>query len=126
MAGVLKRRLPLRVNALTTALMLRSMMHRARTVTQLAEDSGLNLHTVRRYIKALHMHRVIHIAMRVPDVRGRMIIKAYMLGDAPDAQPCPKTDRQNEVAYQERKRKRAEQQKPKRGRPTKDTQCAPY
>jgi hypothetical protein len=106
--GAMKRRAPARVNAKSTAVMLSSMMHRARTVAQLVEDTGLAVCTVRRYIRALHEHnpKVVFIAMRVPDQHGKMNTKAYMVGDAPDAPPCPKTAKQNEAAYAERKRKK--------------------
>lgn len=55
------------------------------TVSELSEESGLSIPTVRKYLKELHKYNVIHISRYVKDKRGNMTVKSWALGDKPDA-----------------------------------------
>ena len=86
----------IRVNAMAFAEMVSSMVFAPCTASYLAERSGLSAQTVRHYLKALHNARAIHISDWEEDPHGGRTIRAYMVGDLPDAKKPQPID--NKVA----------------------------
>jgi len=74
-----------KVNAMSYALLIKSLMHGDLTMTELTEETGLHYVTVREYCKELHKVGAIHINRYEPDACGRHTIKVYKLGEARDA-----------------------------------------
>lgn len=70
----------IRVNAMSFAIMVRSLCDGPKTVHQIAEASGLRVWTVRHYVKSLHKQEVVHIHGWVPDSMGRDATVIYAWG----------------------------------------------
>lgn len=70
----------IRINALSFALMVRSLCDGPKTLHQVAEATGLHVWTVRQYVKALHKQEVIHIKGWIPDSMDRDVTAIYAWG----------------------------------------------
>lgn len=75
---------PLRLNALSAALMMRAMLDGPCTVKELIEVTGLARQSVWRYLRALHKVGAIHIAEWESDALDRPQIPAFSMGVAND------------------------------------------
>jgi hypothetical protein len=84
------RRAPLRLNALTVALMTKAMMEGPCTYVDLEEACGLTRQSIHRYIKALRSVKAAHVSQWEQDSIGRFVVKAYSFGDAKDKPRPPK------------------------------------
>lgn len=82
---------PVRIVTDPTIIALANMMHLlqhgTRDMKQLAEETGLNIHTVERWCAALHRAKAIHIATWQKDARGSQTIRIYEMGEGVDAVP---------------------------------------
>jgi len=74
-----------KVNAMSYALLIKSLMDGDLTMFELAAETGLHYDTVRSYCKELHKAKAIHIERFEPDARGRHTIKVYKIGAVRDA-----------------------------------------
>ena len=83
---------PIRLNALSCALLMRALIDEPCTVRELMDVSGLARHTVWRYLRALVKVKVIRVAEWESDSLGRPQIPAYMMGAGKDV-PRPKQPR---------------------------------
>lgn len=96
-----------RVNHLTTALLLRELYDGPCTVEELREATGLKPATIRDLIKQLIKQRLVHIAGRVPNVRGEMrVLQFQWAPDKPHKSPPRKTTAQRSREARERRRRR--------------------
>lgn len=75
-----------RINAKAIALMMRMMMGKRCTMADLVESSGLCLHTVRAYVKALHLAGVCHISGWKMDKRGAFTTPTWTIGVKDDVE----------------------------------------
>ena len=79
-----------RLNAKSVAKMMRMMLGGKPTMHELVAESGLCVHTVRAYIKAMHLERTCHISGWAQDRRGAYMTPRWSLGALPDAaRPLP-------------------------------------
>jgi hypothetical protein len=85
-----RRRAPLRLNALTVALMTKAMQEGPCTLTDLHDVCGLERPAIRRYIAAMRKVKAARIAEWEQDAIGRSVIPAFMLGDGKDKPRPPK------------------------------------
>lgn len=76
------RRAPLRLNALTVAKMIRYLQDVPSNVRELAEASGLAVHTARRFVLALEKEKAIHIVGWEQDSLGRYTPRSTRWGRA--------------------------------------------
>lgn len=84
-----------RLNAKAAAGMVASLMTGTPTMQQLVESSGLCLHTVRAYVKALHLAGAVRIAGWAKDKRGAYMTPLWTAGQGADApKPPPLTSTQ--------------------------------
>lgn len=89
-AGLPADRKRRRLNAMAVADMVRLLQRGTPTMHQLVEASGLSIHTVRAYVKALHKAGAVHIAGWKADGRGAYVTPRWALGHADDvARPGP-------------------------------------
>lgn len=96
----------IRINALSFAKLMRCIMDGPSTISDAQEETGMHYVTTRRYLKALHRERVIHVCGWEPDVRGRPVIIVYALGDKPDVARKRLSHTQRQQAYRNRKKLR--------------------
>ena len=76
----------IRINALSFAKMIRYMQEvGVFTIHEVADHTGLHYVTVRRYVKALHREKALHIDAWDKDSWGRDAIKIYAFGPGSDA-----------------------------------------
>jgi hypothetical protein len=95
-----------RVNALSLSKMLAAMQSGPHSFNELAEETGLYYHTVRHYVKAMHVEGVCHIGGWLPDARGREVIAQFELGAGRDVKPHRVTSAQRGKAYRARLKQR--------------------
>lgn len=92
---------PLRLNALSAALMMRAMLDGPCTVGELEDACGLGRHSIWRYLRALRKVNVIRIAEWNSDALGRPQIPAFMVSGGNDV-PRPKQPRNRKSRRQQR------------------------
>jgi len=85
-----QRRAPLRLNALTVALMTKAMMDGPCTYADLEEACGLGRHAIIRYVRALRSVKALHIVDWEQDSIGRYVVPAFGFGDGKDKIRPPK------------------------------------
>ena len=93
-----------KVNALSYAQLIKTLLPGCYTLPELAEETGLHYMTVRAYVRELHKAGVIHISHWEKDCRDRDALRVYKLGKGRDAK------REKLTAAQRQARVRARQQ----------------
>lgn len=89
-AGIPNDKKRRRLNAKSAAEMIGLMVGGKPTMHELVEASGLCIHTVRAYVKAMHLVRACHISGWAVDKRGAYMTPKWSLGSLPDAErPMP-------------------------------------
>jgi hypothetical protein len=78
-------RTPLKINALSIAKMMRSLLEGPATAAELVAVSGLSRGTVYSYLKALHAEKCIYVCGWEKSVLNRDAIKIFAIGSKPDA-----------------------------------------
>jgi hypothetical protein len=79
-----------RLNAKAAAVMIHAMVGAKPTMHDLVAASGLCVHTVRAYVKAMHLIGAAHISGWALDKRGAYMTPRWSLGALPDvARPAP-------------------------------------
>lgn len=73
-----------RVNAIAIANLLIGLQDACHTCHDLSELTGLQIQTVRHYLKTLHAKGIIHICDWNEDARGGRTLKVYTLGTGED------------------------------------------
>jgi hypothetical protein len=76
----MKRAIPLRLNALCVAKMIRYMQDVPCSVHDVVEVTGLGLQTSRRFVLALAREGAIHVVAWEQDGLGRFVTKVYAFG----------------------------------------------
>lgn len=96
----------MRITALSYAKLIAAMMDSPMSVTELADEVGLAVKTVRGYVHALHREKVCRIGGWECYSRGRTA--CFIMGRGPDA-PRPKAKPNSQAAKEWRtRRKQAE------------------
>lgn len=70
----------LKVNAMALGHLMRALTEEPRTITELAELTGLHYHTVREWVNALHDQGVVFIAGYEKDRRDRDNAPLWLFG----------------------------------------------
>lgn len=83
--AVLKGRKQIKINKLTTAMLVKEMWAGTYSCEELAEITGLHYVTVLDFARAMHKVGACHISSWEKDTRGRDVIKIYKLGPGKDA-----------------------------------------
>lgn len=86
-----------RRGAMFMALIIRELLEGDVTVREIAENIGAHVVTVRRYVSALYAAKCVYVSSWPEDSLGRAgnNIRAYTLGNKPDAKrPAKKTSAQ--------------------------------
>ena len=100
----MKRRITVKVNAMSYAILIKLLMEGTRTCAELAEETGLHLLTVYQWTREMHKQKVIHIVAWENDSRGRAITKVFMLGTSPDVKRNKDPARVRTARYREKMR----------------------
>lgn len=97
-----------RVNAIAIANLLIGLQDGCHTCHDLSELTGLQIQTVRHYLKTLHAKGIIHICDWSEDVRGSRILKVFTLGTGKDMpRPKPKGPKAACAKYRAKKKQAA-------------------
>jgi len=107
-AGVPTDRKRCRLGAKLAAQMVKLLQDGTPTMHELVAETGLCIHTVRSYVKALHLAGACHISAWAMDKRGAYFTPRWALGESQDAaktQPVDHATRQR--AYRKVKRLKA-------------------
>lgn len=91
-----------RLGAKTAAQMVKMLQDGTPTMHELVAETGLCIHTVRSYVKALHLAGACHITGWEPDKRGAYSTPRWTLGERADA---ARPKRVGHAAYQRARRK---------------------
>jgi hypothetical protein len=94
-----------KVGALTLANLILALQEGPQTCTDLAEITGLHRSTLWRYLHTFYTKKVIHIAEWHLDSNGHCNVRAYQLGNLPDAKKKVKRRTLARRQYFDRKRK---------------------
>ena len=95
----------IRVNAMSVAQMIKSVEQACYTMPEIAEQCGLSLQTVRRYLSVFYKFKVVHIADWSEDKRGVRTVKIFGYGEQADApKPKPQTAAQTCAKYRAKKK----------------------
>lgn len=95
-----RRKNAIRVNAMAVSTMVSALYEGAYTADDLSCMSGLSLQTVRHYLKALYKAKAIYIADWTEDKRGVRSVRAFAIGNSPDAKkPRPITSKEACAKY---------------------------
>lgn len=100
-----RTRRPSTINHVSAALLVESLMEGPSTVYEIASDTGLSYTTVRRYVRALYLRRLCHVAGWDADTFGRLTLRAYKLGRAKDAIKPPAPSRAERARSQRQRTK---------------------
>lgn len=103
-----KRAKPLRLNALSAALLTRAMMDGPSNISEMCEACGLYRKTVQEYIRALRKVKAVHVADWEQDRLGRFVVPSFALGEGKDKPRPPR--RVGTVAHRRQRAERVAQQ----------------
>ena len=92
-----------KVNATSYAHLIKMLMEGTRTAEELAEETGLHIHTVYQYTRELHKVKAVHIADWEKDTLGRDSMPIFMIGNKPDAKRATMSKAQIAKNYRARK-----------------------
>lgn len=81
-----------RLNAKAAAGMISALMTGRPTIPELVESSGLCVHTVRAYVKALHLAGAVHIVAWEQNGRGAYTTPRWRAGQGVDMPKPPPVD----------------------------------
>ena len=82
-----------RLNATLNAILIRELLDGPCTVKDLAAATGMHGSTVAGYLLAMKRKRCVRIAGWERDSSGKQSIRAFALGDGPDARKAPPVSR---------------------------------
>ena len=94
---------PVRLSALSMAKITKALIDGPCSIPELQDVSGLNINTLREYMRALHKEGAVHISGWEADATGRDSFRVYKLGAGKDSLRRRKS--KAEVARDCRKRK---------------------
>lgn len=93
-----------RMNCISAAQIVKLMLGARPTLADLVDATGLSLHTVRAYVKAMHIAKACHIVGWAMSDKGVYTTPQWALGSMPDApKPKPLTSAERMRAYRARK-----------------------
>jgi len=69
---------------LSVAMMLRMMLREPTSITEIVAETGLTRETVRRWVKALHGKRVIHVAAWCKESDRASFARKFSIGSFQD------------------------------------------
>lgn len=95
-----------KVNQDTYARLFSELLDNPSTPHELAEVTGLHLHTAQDLMRTLHRHKVVHIKAWEPNTRGIDTTPVFAFGRGRDAKRRKKTRAQIAADYRERKKMR--------------------
>lgn len=97
------KRAPCTINHVSAAILVESLMEGPSTVPEISSDTGLSYTTVRRYVRALYLRKLCHVAGWDADTFGRMTLRAYKLGRGKDAiKPKPQSRAERARTHRQR------------------------
>ena len=80
-----KGRKRMSINKVTFARMMAYWVKEPSTVYEVADECGLNYHTVRDYFISLYREGIAHVHGWAPDANGRHSLKVWKFGPGKDA-----------------------------------------
>jgi rRNA maturation protein Nop10 len=89
----MKRRNPIRINALAFSIMVKALLDGGYTMNELVETTGLAIATISRYVNAMHKAGAVYISGWEQDDCGRYTARQFTLGDGMDMKkpkPAPR------------------------------------
>ena len=95
---------PVKLNALSVAKMMRTLMDGPATAKDLINVSGLSRGTVYNYMKALKSEQCVYVCAWEKSVLNRDAIKVFALGKGKDAVKSKKSKAQIAAECRERKK----------------------
>lgn len=98
----LRRRNPVRINALMMARVMRMLVDGGHTVYEIAGETGLSYNTTCRYINALRREKLIRVDSWVRS--GNQHVATYAMGDEPDAKKKLKPPSESTAEWKARQR----------------------
>lgn len=98
-----RRRRAVRINAILQARMVKMLLYESVSAHDIAEETGLHVTTVSRYLRELHRAKVIHVIDWEKDSRGRDVTAVWRLGrNKPDKPRHRMTQAERQAAYRAR------------------------
>lgn len=89
----------MKVNAMSFAKMVAHLLHTDATVHEVSEVTGLHIHTVSEYVRAMHKERAVHICGWIADRLDRDTTAVWRLGAGTDKRRRKMTQAQRQARY---------------------------
>lgn len=102
---VADRKVPhVKLNALSVAKMLNSLLEGATSVTELTAVSGLSVKTIRVYVTTLLKEKCIHVSAWEKDAQGKPSIRVLTLGHGRSVPMPTRSKKERDLEYRARKK----------------------